>query len=196
MTTDRVAAVRGWVLTVAVIISVVVALGIARTMHGGSSSPAPPTALTDPGLVGVQAIYVYQMTLYDRISHRGELGDENDVRALYRLMPPSCARAYGDSGYQYFIEQSGASGDWWMAMSLAAAVRPLGVAPEPEQISIDPKYHDATVAPPGHDPNNLDTRAPGGPDGGPTAIGGGWGSWSRYIYIGGRWYDDRPSVCP
>ena len=81
-------------------------------------------------------------------------------------------------------------------MSLAAAVRPVGVPPDPKQISIDQTYHDATVAPPGKDPNNLDTRAVGGPDGGAKAIGGGWGSWSRYIYINGRWYDDRPSICP
>ncbi|MDP9236701.1 MAG: hypothetical protein M3P30_04760 [Chloroflexota bacterium] len=169
-----------------------VALVVARAMYGPNDSPSPPSALlADPGVAGVQAIYAYQMTLYDHISHHGELADEHYVRALYDLMPPSCARRYGSDGYGYFTDQL-KNGDWWEAMGLAAAVRSVGVAPEPKQISIDSRYHDATVAPPGRDPANIDSLNSENP----KAIGGGWGSWSRYIYINGRWYDDRPSICP
>jgi hypothetical protein len=191
VTALKAAALKGWAITVTVLVAMIVALGVARQMHGQSASLSPPSALTDPSVAGVQAIYVYQMTLYDRMSHHGELGDERDVRALYELMLPSCGREYGDAGYQYFTDQA-VNADWWEGVSLAAAVRPVGVAPEPQQISIDSKYHDATVAPPGKDPNNTDILSSENP----KAIGGGWGAWSRYVYIDGRWYDDRLSICP
>lgn len=169
MTPERAAAVRGWAITIVLVVGVVVAVGVAREIHGRSGSSSPPSALEDPGVVGVQAIYVYQMSLYAN----------NDWSGLWRL-----EQKWWRDACQYDAFRDGENnGDYQLALSEAAAVRPVGVPPDPQQISID--GISAIVSPPGTNPATYAS----------ALTDANWGSWSTFLYANGRWNDNRPTAC-